>query len=196
MPELLQNYSIEQIIIFIVVLAIAVKWCIDFFDWVKCKFDKIVKSKEEEEQEKEHIDEIEHMHGEDMEMLMKIQDTQNEAIDKLTKAVKEMLETNKIQNQNIELNKEALNTLKESVHLLLVSDKDDIKAWITEKHHYFVYKLKYIDAYSLDCIEKRYAHYKDEGGNSFVADLMHDIRSLPKVSHPVIHNQDDKNKEK
>ena len=29
---------------------------------------------------------------------------------------------------------------------------------------------------------KRYRHYVDEGGNSYVADLMNEIRALPKVS--------------
>lgn len=162
MPELLQTYSIEQIIIFIVILAIAVKSCIDFFDWVKNRFDGMIKNKER----KNKVDKVEQRHIRDMETLMKIQDEQNKAIDELTK----------------------------SVNLLLVSDKDEIKAWITEKHHYFVYELKYIDDYSLDCIEKRFAHYQDEGGNSFIEDLMNDIRSLPVASSPLgsVHNQDKK----
>ena len=69
-----------------------------------------------------------------------------------------------------------------TISVLLASDKDDIKSWITEKHHYFCYERKCIDYQSLDCIEKRYGHYVDEGGNSFVADLMNEIRALPKVS--------------
>lgn len=70
--------------------------------------------------------------------------------------------------------------LSDRVQLLTDSDKDDIKAWITEKHHYFCYELGYIDDYSLDCVEKRYSHYLEEGGNSYVATLMNEIRSLPK----------------
>ena len=42
------------------------------------------------------------------------------------------------------------------------SDKDAIKAFITREHHYFCYQKKWIDDYSLDCIEKRYEHYKEE----------------------------------
>lgn len=68
------------------------------------------------------------------------------------------------------------------VHILIESDKDDIKAWITQQHHYFCYQLGHIDDFSLDCIEKRYDHYKEENGNSFVSDLMNDIRALPRVS--------------
>ena len=59
-------------------------------------------------------------------------------------------------------------------------DKDDIKAWITQQHHYFCYELKCIDDFSLDCIEKRFKHYQDENGNSFVENLMNELRTLPK----------------
>lgn len=77
---------------------------------------------------------------------------------------------------------DVLKKLSENVELLMQSDRDDIKAWITEKHHYYCYTQGWIDDYSIDCIEKRYEHYKTEGGNSFVLDLMQDLRKLPKVS--------------
>lgn len=78
-----------------------------------------------------------------------------------------------------------INKLNKSIELLTASDKDDIKAYITREHHYFCYKIGYIDDYNLDCIEKRYSHYKDEGGNSFISTLMEELRALPKedISH-------------
>lgn len=91
---------------------------------------------------------------------------------------KQMNEFSNIQAQTID----EIQHLKENITNLTASDKDDIKAWITEKHHHFCYEIKYIDDYSLDCIEKRYAHYVDEGGNSFIGKLMEEIRNLPKVS--------------
>lgn len=91
---------------------------------------------------------------------------------------KQMNEFSNIQAQTID----EIQHLKENITNLTASDKDDIKAWITEKHHHFCYEIKYIDDYSLDCIEKRYAHYVDEGGNSFISTLMEEIRNLPKVS--------------
>lgn len=91
---------------------------------------------------------------------------------------KQMNEFSNIQAQTID----EIQHLKENITNLTASDKDDIKAWITEKHHHFCYDIKYIDDYSLDCIEKRYAHYVDEGGNSFISTLMEEIRNLPKVS--------------
>ena len=75
-----------------------------------------------------------------------------------------------------------IDTIENKVQLLTEADQYDIKAWITEKHHYFCYEKKWIDDYNLDCIEKRYHYYTLEGGNSFIADLMEEIRTLPRVS--------------
>ena len=81
----------------------------------------------------------------------------------------------------------------DKVNLLIASDRDDIKSWITEKHHYYCYSQEWIDDYSLDCIEKRFAHYQDEGGNSFIAALMAEIRALPKEGSHLIAQKEGAN---
>lgn len=75
---------------------------------------------------------------------------------------------------------EAVKKLTEKVDMLIDSDKDDIKAYITDKHHYYVYTQKWIDDYTLDCIVRRFKHYKDEGGNSFIETLIKELKALPK----------------
>ncbi len=152
MKELLMNYTVEQIILFLIILATAIKGTVSFFDWAK---DRLVKK-------------------------FKQDDHENELEEKITKLIKESDKQVQdiLERQDQILNK--INDLSSTVQLLINSDKDDIKAWITERHHLFCYEKKSIDDYNLDCIEKRYTHYVDEGGNSFVADLMKDIRSLPK----------------
>ena len=70
--------------------------------------------------------------------------------------------------------------LAQKVDMLVQSDKDDIKAFITKQHHYFCYKVGSIDDQSLDCIEKRYTHYKKQGGNSYIHHLMEQLRELPR----------------
>lgn len=75
-----------------------------------------------------------------------------------------------------------LNNITDKINLLIQSDKDDIKSYITKEHHFFCYEKKWIDDYSLDCIEKRYNHYQQEGGNSFIKELMNELRNLPKQS--------------
>ena len=74
--------------------------------------------------------------------------------------------------------KEDIEFLKNSINILIESDLDNIKAYLSDKHHYYCQK-KWIDNYNLDCIERRYVHYKKYGGNSFVDHLMMELRDLP-----------------
>lgn len=73
------------------------------------------------------------------------------------------------------------------VDMLVESDKESIKAYITERHHFFVQERKWIDYHSMDCLERRFAIYEREHGNSFVEDLMNDLRQLPKM--PIDQNE-------
>lgn len=152
--NLLSTYSLEQILVFIIMLSLAIKGGVDFYDWVKKRFNTTIIDRENQNKKKEEI-------TENIDKLFEMQKEQSAAIDKLTK----------------------------SVDLLLRSDRDDIKAWITQQHHHYCYELKYIDDFSLDCIEKRYTHYKAEGGNSFIEDLMTDLRSLKKVSSTLVRQE-------
>lgn len=145
MKDLLSNYSLDQIVMFIVLLAAAIKGVISWYEWAKGK----IKHKYDTASEKEKID-------------------------------KEMREDIDNLNENMIKLCDKVDKITDTVNLLVESDKDDIKAWITREHHYFCYTLGCIDDYNLDCIERRYAHYKEEGGNSFTEDLMGEIRMLPK----------------
>lgn len=140
MLDLLKNYSLTDIAIFIIMLAFAIKGIIDFYDWAKNRLNKTTDKKyTDKEMQKKVLETLE---------------SHNDQIDKMAKAV----------------------------NILIASDKDDIKAWITEKHHYFCYDLGYIDDYNLQCIEARYKHYKEEDGNTFIDGFMGDIRALPIIS--------------
>lgn len=148
MLDLLKNYSLTDIIIFIVILAFAIKEIINFYDWAKKRIKEPVDKKYTERETQQKILETLNSH--------------NEQIEKMSK----------------------------SIDILIRSDKDDIKAWITEKHHYFCYELGYIDDYNLQCIEARYKHYKEEDGNTFIDGFMIDIRALPIVS--VVNKKENK----
>lgn len=98
---------------------------------------------------------------------------------------------NKYQNpkdkeQSINKLEQNVEQLTKKVNILLDSDRDDIKAFITRQHHYFCYQLKEIDDQSLDCIEKRFTHYQQEGGNSYIKNLMEELRELPKSPPRII----------
>ena len=74
-----------------------------------------------------------------------------------------------------------IDSICDLVNMLVESDKESIKAYITERHHFFVQERKWIDYHSMDCLERRFAIYEREHGNSFVEDLMNDLRQLPKM---------------
>ena len=148
MLDLFKNYSLTDIVMFIIMLSLAIKGTVDFYDWAKNRLSKTTDKKyTDKEMQKKVLDTLE---------------SHNQQIDKMSKAI----------------------------DILINSDKDDIKAWITEKHHYFCYELGYIDDYNFQCIEARYQHYKEEDGNTFIDSFMDDIRALPKIS--VINKKDNK----
>ena len=60
--ELLSTYSVGEILIFIVLLALAFKGVVDFYDWAKKKIQGVIDTHTEEETEqstiKDNIDEL------------------------------------------------------------------------------------------------------------------------------------------
>ena len=139
--QLLKQFDITTFLTFIIVLALAAKGVIIFFDWVKERLMKMFNKQTKKQRQIEQLQQQE-------------------------KSIKEL--------------KNNMESIQSKMNLLIESDKDDIKAWITEKHHFYCYQQKYIDDYTLDCLEKRFSHYEVEGGNSFVHNLMEELRALPK----------------
>lgn len=160
MIELLTNYSLGQIFVFIVIAAIALKEVATFLDWLNDKARKKVAK----EQQPETISQ------------------------KLNKAIQQQDEEIVSLKEDIQDIQESIQILNKKIEMLISSDRDSIKAWLTAQHHYFMEKGT-IDYYSFDCISRRYAHYKEEGGNTFIDDIMEDINNLPKTgSKKNIHN--------
>ena len=165
MIELLETYSLSQVIVFFIIFCLAIKETVTFYDWAKTRiqqcYNKNLKEKDDKDKIQNEISDI------------------TEFFQEKEKRFNEKKE--KINTSFIKIN-EQIDFLIEQINMLIESDKDDIKSYITEKHHSFCYERQWIDDYSLDCLEKRFKHYEDEGGNSFVESLMEEIRSLPK--HP------------
>ena len=72
---------------------------------------------------------------------------------------------------------DVLKELSEKIDLLLDSDKESIKGFITSEYHYWM-KLGYIDIYSLKVIDERFEKYRKEKGNTFVADMVSELHKL------------------
>lgn len=61
---------------------------------------------------------------------------------------------------------------------LTESDMHDIKAWIVDQYHKFFVGQGWIDAFSAETLDRRYEDYKDEGGNSYIDNLMAQLHTL------------------
>ena len=126
MIELLGAYSIKDIIVFIFIIAVAIKEARQLWLYYKKARD--------ENYENDHKDE-----------------NQDECIKK---------------------NQQTIEKLSKSMALLIESDKDGIKAWIVSKYHQFKEQPEQLDDIEWDLLNKRFNHYKDQGGNSYIEDLM------------------------
>ena len=163
MINLFESYSVSEIIIFFIIFCLAIKELVTFYDWGKTQiqqvYNKNLQQKEKEDDVQSKLTEMNKTFAQKEERFAEKKQEINNGFKSLEEQIKQ---------------------LADNVNLLISSDKDDIKSHITEKHHYFCYEKKWIDDYSLDCLEKRFGHYKAEGGNSFILDLMNEIRALPK----------------
>ena len=163
MIDLLEAYSISEIFIFIVIAVIAVKASWDLIDFFKDKylkkFNKDYEKKKQDDILKDHYADCQRQYTETMSAYENLSEKMDDVIDS-------------IDNINTKVNE------------LIESDKHDIKQAIVRDYHYFVEKQGWIDDFSLDTLELRFNDYKSEGGNSYVAGLMSEIRQLPK--HPPI----------
>ena len=76
---------------------------------------------------------------------------------------------------------EKMDKITERLELLTESDKDDIRGWIVEKRNYYTeHPEEKIDNFTMDTIEKRYQHYRDEGGNSYISNMIKELRNMAK----------------
>lgn len=151
MAALLQNYSLSEIFIFTILLALAIKSLISFFDWGYSYVYRIFNKQHSKINEKERLE------------------------NRLQKGSQEMHTL----KENQETTDTVLKELSTKIDMLIDSDKDAIKSYITKEHHYYCYQLGWIDDFSLDCLERRYQHYADYKGNSFISGLMEELRNLP-----------------
>ena len=83
-----------------------------------------------------------------------------------------------------------LDVQKRNTELLIDSDKENIKSLLLSNYYRWTKKGK-IDLYTLNTLEEKFKKYKKENGNTFVEDLMKQMRSLPKVVNLVHENEVD-----
>lgn len=161
MLELLSAFTGAQLLVFLIMFMLAAKELItilDFF-WGKIRsiFDKEYKVKDEKKEIAEKLEEISQFIDEYKEGRKKsaqqLEDIRKEYRDMFTKQ-------------------------QQTLDTLIASDIEDIKSDIVKQYHIFTEK-QWIDDFSMDALEKRYARYEEEGGNSYVHTLIDKLRQLP-----------------
>jgi len=175
MIDLLEKYSITDIIIFLVFLALAAKELITFIEWSKSKIREAGLEATMDKREEEKLDGYDEAIRKNNSRIVNLENELESLSAEVTKLEKDF---NKHLDETKEI-KDDLSKLNTNISLLLESNRDIIKTTLTEKHHYYYYNKKWIDDYSLECCEKLFQHYKQEGGNSFIEHFMEDLRSLP-----------------
>ena len=87
-----------------------------------------------------------------------------------------------------------------SIALIQERLQENTRSYLIDAHHKFCYEVHAIDDLNLQAMERRYLYYKTAGGNSFIDNLMDEVRSLPRINFytGVVdenHNQIDDRKE-
>ena len=162
MLELLENFSFHQIAFYTIFLLFAIKEFVDFYTWGAEKNRDRLNAGYNRRRNEEILNERYSEYNSRCEAF-------NDQYQKLNEKLEKM-------EENLNLKVEGLES---QISQLIDSDKNDIKSWIIEKHHIFT-KQQWIDDFSMDSIELRFANYRDEGGNSYVETLVKELRKLPK----------------
>lgn len=161
MLEFFTKYSINDIIIFVILLAIAIKALNDFIDWGKEKYEKKFNKDHLALNKQAKIDENYVVSQKQHEEVVAYCKKLDSKMDLIAKTMKEKVDK-----------------LDSRLAQLTESDKHDIKGWIVEKHHHYI-KKGWVDDFTMDTLERRYSDYVAEEGNSYIAGLMNELRALP-----------------
>lgn len=152
--SLFAQYSLESIIIFIVMLGLALKGIHELWDF----FKKKLKTRFKNEEAVENID-------------VTINQKFNMVVDKLD-------------NFNLRFDKmdSDFQETKERLSFIEERQQENTRSFLIDSHHKFCYEIGAIDDINLQSIERRYMYYKTAGGNSFIDGLVKEIRELPRVN--------------
>lgn len=93
--------------------------------------------------------------------------------------IKEDMQTLRQQNEQTHLRQKEIET---SIALIQERLQENTRSYLIDAHHKFCYEIHAIDELNLQAMERRYLYYKTAGGNSFVDNLMDEVRRLPKIN--------------
>lgn len=151
---LFATYSIEGIIILVIMLLLAIKFVWELVVWFKEKLQGgLDQQREREEMNEDFKAEFQKL---------------NDRLDNINDRLDRVDESNENTNRRLSFIEER--------------QQENTKSFLIDAHHKFCYQIKAIDDINLQSIERRYMYYKAAGGNSFIDQLMQEIRALPRTT--------------
>ena len=124
------------------------------------------------------IDENREIHNKLDEMWNNINESRNESKDGDKALEKQIKEQMKKYEETFDDIKKTLKNMDEKTTLIIESDKEGIKSYITDKYYQAI-NDKYIELHVLQALELRYEKYLQENGNTYVGRLMAQLRQMP-----------------
>lgn len=161
MLELLSTLTLTQIITYSFLILVSIKEILTLRDFFKNRVDKKYDNENSNRKQTEEIFE---------EIKTLKEEIQNQKKDYV------LLTSNLEDFKSYWKNKDE--EQQKILKLLVESDREAIRSDIVKEYHYFM-KREWIDDFSLDTLEKRFAFYQEEGGNSYICNIMEDLRELP-----------------
>lgn len=106
-----------------------------------------------------------------------VQYFRNKTVDHVDK-IREQEEALEQVINNMQQQQKQLQSITDKIDELLVSDKDSIKSWIVMLYKQYKTDPSGLDSMQMDLLERRFSHYKQEGGNSYIDNLMQELREI------------------
>lgn len=156
--QLLQQYSLETLILLLVMGGLSIKIISELWEWFYNKAKKHFSFRTQTDQD----------HQQMLDNFQKLSDEVTAAYEQTQTEIQQLRNDMVNFSHQMQITTERL--------------QENSRNYIIDKHHYFCYQIKAIDDLSLQSLERRFLYYKAAGGNSFVDGLMEEIRSLPKLT--------------
>lgn len=153
MTALLTTHSIEELILYVILVLFAIKVMMELFSYFFNKarlYFGVANEKELWRQE--------------------IRDTLN--------GISEEIDILKEQNNQTHQHQKEIDM---TIALVQERLQESTRSYLIDTHHEFCYKTGAIDYLTLQSMERRYLYYKTAGGDSFIDGLMEDVRALPRL---------------
>ena len=151
---LFTQYSVEELILFIIIILFAIRALNELFSYFYSKLKTYFGVTSDKEQWKKNV----------MDCLQQIA---------------EEIQTLKGQNDQTHIRQQEMD---EAVVLIQERLQENTRSYLIDAHHKFCYEVHAIDDLNLQSMERRYLYYKTAGGNSFIDTLMDEVRALPKIN--------------